>query len=267
MIVCIKISYLCAGKPSKLMAYKRHTITNGQYVRIEQTQASIGLRLFAVFIDGIVLSLYSSVFSLLIAILESGTSDIFKVIVIAIFVLIPVLYDPIMEQLFGGSLGKLVNGMKVVMQNGEAVTIGSSILRRMLYPIDIMGGIGLIAMFCNKKNMRLGDVAAGTIVIHTRHNNKAFLDLSTFTYMKDDYKPSYPWAADLSWGQIDFISQTMQKLHEKTKASKKQKKEIKMLAEMLAKKYHVTGLGELDYNGFLRTIVSDYNYYTWKDEL
>lgn len=246
------------------MAFKRHKILNGQYVSIEQTPASIGLRLGAYGIDYSLLYAYTY-----LQVLLSPLYDLtaFTTYIYVVIVLIPVFYHPVSELLWGGSVGKRIVGIRVVMQNGEPITIGAAILRWLLYLIDSILGIGLLVMMCNKKNMRLGDLAAGSIVISARTagRSRALMQpMKRFTYLDPDYEPRLPFAADLTWGQIDFINLTMLRPNF-VKYAPNQKENIERLARMIADKYNIEGVNASNSNSFLQTIVSDYNYYTWSD--
>ncbi len=247
------------------MAFRHHKILNGQYVSIDQTPASIGLRMGAFGFDMLFLYGYS-VFQVSLASLYNANSAISSYLY-AIVVLIPVFYHPVCEQLWGGSLGKRILGMRVVMQNGESVSIGASILRWLLYFVDSIMALGLLTMLCNKKNMRIGDLAAGSIVINTRYGRerRALMQpMKHFAYLDPNYEPTLPFAAELTWGQIDFINHTM--LHQnEARYAPNQRANIVRLARMLADRYHVEGVNSANSNGFLQRIVADYNYYTWSD--
>lgn len=243
------------------MAYKKPNIINSQFVHIEQTPASIGNRILATIIDWIVLVF---VFSSLRGLLASINPN---PIVGVILLVIPSFYTPVCEQIFNGlTLGKLALGSRVVMQNGESVSISASFLRWMLSFVDIyLFFIGPIAMLCNKRNMRIGDLAAGTIVIKERTSYKEINQLSRFTYLSNNYTPKLPFVADMTWGQVKFINETIveNKLYN---LSQREQENINMLAGMIATKYNLV-VNPRDYHTFLRQIVNDYNYYTWHDNV
>lgn len=243
-----------------------HHFMNGQYVQIEQTPASIGHRIFAQLIDTVLMYFYALASTAAMAVMGRVNSTA-SMIVAVVLTLISILYAPICEQIWGRTLGKYVLKMRVVMQNGEAVSIGASILRWLLWYFDLLG-FGLLSMFCNHRNMRIGDLAAGTIVVMDGSEKAAHAfdeSMNRFTNLNPDYQPKYPFAAQLRWGQISFINQTMLR-HDRDYCSQQQRRNIEMLAQMLAQKYGVEGILPHNSNKFLRTIVADYNYYTWEDE-
>lgn len=245
------------------MAYQKHKILNGQYVNIEQTPASIGLRIAAYIIDCIIIWLYATAIASTLTLLDNSP----YLPAIATAQTLPVIfYHPICELALGGSFGKRMLKMRVVMQNGESVSFSSTFLRWILYIIDAyIFYLGIIAMLCNKKNMRLGDMAAGTIVIKENSvSEKSISRLHSFTFLHSDYAPTYPFVTQLTWGQIDFINHTMSHKGDFFYAPN-QLNNIQMLARKIADRFHVTDITPANSNRFLRTLVADYNYYTWTD--
>jgi uncharacterized RDD family membrane protein YckC len=68
----------------------------------------------------------------------------------------------------GRSLGKAMIGLRVVRDGGLPVTLRESLLRNLLRMVDMLPSqyfVGLVSMVLSKDVRRLGDFAAGTIVI------------------------------------------------------------------------------------------------------
>lgn len=64
--------------------------------------------------------------------------------------------------------GKRAMGLRVVMDSGLPVTPGASLTRNLLRAADFMPaffGAGLVSMLCRRDCKRLGDLAAGTLVV------------------------------------------------------------------------------------------------------
>jgi uncharacterized RDD family membrane protein YckC len=80
------------------------------------------------------------------------------------------LYPVVFEVLASGATpGKRLLGLQVVSRDGRPVDWTSSVLRNLLRAADILPfgyAIGLVAMLMDEDFRRLGDVAAGTVVIH-----------------------------------------------------------------------------------------------------
>ena len=71
----------------------------------------------------------------------------------------------------GQTPGKRVMKIRVIKDSGRQITLFESLARNLIRVVDYLPGfylVGLIAMLCNKRNKRLGDLAAGTIVVHER---------------------------------------------------------------------------------------------------
>ena len=68
----------------------------------------------------------------------------------------------------GRSLGKLCLRLRVVQDDGRPVTLRASVIRNLLRMVDLLPGayiVGLVAMVMSNEGKRLGDLAAGTIVV------------------------------------------------------------------------------------------------------
>ncbi len=68
----------------------------------------------------------------------------------------------------GSSPGKRSMNIRVVRKDGRPITLFDSAVRNILRVVDILFmtyPVGLVVMFIDSKNRRLGDLAAGTLVI------------------------------------------------------------------------------------------------------
>jgi uncharacterized RDD family membrane protein YckC len=69
----------------------------------------------------------------------------------------------------GATPGKAAMGLRVVMDSGLPVTPGASLARNLLRAADFMPafyGLGLVCMLTRADFRRVGDIAAGTLVVH-----------------------------------------------------------------------------------------------------
>lgn len=89
-----------------------------------------------------------------------------------------VVYFILLEGLWNGqTIGKKALGIRVRMADGTAITFLAALGRNMLRTADFVPAgymVGLIAIFTNPKSQRLGDLAAGTIVIHEKRVEPRF---------------------------------------------------------------------------------------------
>jgi uncharacterized RDD family membrane protein YckC len=80
------------------------------------------------------------------------------------------LYPALFEVYAGGATpGKKALGLKVIHANGTPIDWPAALIRNLLRAVDflpLLYGFGLVAMLCNRDFQRLGDLAAGTVVIY-----------------------------------------------------------------------------------------------------
>lgn len=78
---------------------------------------------------------------------------------------------PLVEGIFGQTLGKKMLGIKVVSIEFNQVKITQSIIRHILDIIDWLPGFGIVGLLVasnNKNSQRLGDIVAKTIVVESQ---------------------------------------------------------------------------------------------------
>ena len=86
--------------------------------------------------------------------------------------LYPVLFEVFMR---GQTPGKKMLGISVINDDLSPVTLGTSMLRNLLRVVDFLPLfylVGLISMLSNRRFQRLGDMAAGTLVISVARSAK-----------------------------------------------------------------------------------------------
>lgn len=168
----------------------RLTISTPEGVELELTLAGIGSRFIASMIDNVIqLAIIGAVFGALFGLAsigadppmdakaDSGSSD---ALAIAFFTLmtfgIVFLYDVLFEVRGGGRTpGKRMTGLRVVRTGGRPVGFLASATRNVLRVVDILPGFYGLAIACifgTKRNQRLGDLAAGTIVVRERSGGR-----------------------------------------------------------------------------------------------
>jgi uncharacterized RDD family membrane protein YckC len=82
-------------------------------------------------------------------------------------------YDVAFETLASGRTpGKRAAGLRVVRLGGEPVGFLASAVRNLLRPVDMQPGfmyaVGAVTILFSRRNQRLGDLAAGTLVVRER---------------------------------------------------------------------------------------------------
>lgn len=76
------------------------------------------------------------------------------------------------EMLWNGqSPGKRWTGLRVIRADGTPITLSESFIRNLVRIVDFLPagyGAGILTMFLDSRSRRLGDLAAGTLVVHDR---------------------------------------------------------------------------------------------------
>lgn len=135
-------------------------------VPLQLEVAGIGSRLIGAFVDALIQT------AILIAGFVAGSlspvlGEGFGLVVagIAFFTLVVYAYHGVFEGLWDGRTpGKSVAGIRVVSGRGQPATWGQIVIRSIFRLID-MSPVGVISIIVTRRSQRLGDLAAGTIVI------------------------------------------------------------------------------------------------------
>jgi uncharacterized RDD family membrane protein YckC len=133
----------------------------------EENYPGVFDRVKAIVTDGIVLIAFmfitSYIFSLFINVPDS--------IRIIAFAFIFLLYDPLFTSLFGGTIGHMMNGIRVKRESDET----KNILFLLAIPRYIvkasLGWISLLTVFGNKKRKAIHDYMAGSVVVYANLKN------------------------------------------------------------------------------------------------
>src|ERR1700733_10254409 len=155
----------------------RLSIDTPELVALEFPLAGIGSRFIAILID-YGLQFASLVALILVMILFLPSMQKFESAsakwMVAILILVPFLlhwgYFTLFEGLWHGQTpGKRVAKIRVIQQSGRAITIFESLSRNLVRVIDFLPTfyvVGTVSIFITKRNQRLGDLVAGTLVVH-----------------------------------------------------------------------------------------------------
>jgi uncharacterized RDD family membrane protein YckC len=145
------------------------TIATPEGVSIDLTLAGYGSRFIASMVDGVLKFVVVGAAALVLAVVGGGVGA--AVFLVLLFV-VTVVYDVAFETLANGRTpGKRWSGLRVVKDDGRPVTFTISAVRNVLRIIDGPGtayAAGTIAILATKHNQRLGDLAAGTLVVRER---------------------------------------------------------------------------------------------------
>ncbi len=247
-------------------------------IDIEFEIAEFHKRLLAYLIDFVLLLIYlfgSATF--LFGTIRLGSENLgFGILV----VLLPMLFYSLLTELWmgGQTVGKKIMKIKVVSLDGGEATLGQYLIRWFLrfyewsfiiistfyfniflgFILLFIGGIAsIIIISVTAKNQRLGDLAAGTVVVNTK--TKLTIDDTIFIDIrKTDYKVMFPQVMRLSDRDINTIKGVL------TQASKRNNYD--MCHRVASKIKEVLQIeSDMYVDQFLEKLLEDYNYLATKE--
>ena len=191
------------------------SIETPELVGIELPLAGIGSRCVALLVDSVVqgftLAAMVVVMLLLVAALPRVSStqhaarsgDPAKW-AIAVVILIPFLlqwgYFTLFEAFWHGQTpGKRLLHLRVIQQSGRSIGLFESMGRNLIRIIDMVPGfylVGALCIFTTRRQQRLGDMVAGTLVVHSVPAQTPMLPAGTRTFTAAVFeRPLQPVAA------------------------------------------------------------------------
>ncbi len=180
----------------------------------------------------------------------------------------------------GQSIGKKIMGIKVVNDNGGKASLGQYMIRWLLRSSDLsipiiiiaimFGWVGalkalwittcmfiadVILVATNKKSKRLGDLAAGTLLI--KINPRGNLEDTIFMEVAEDYIPLFPQVMRLSDRDINTIKGILD--------AGRKTRHPQMVENTSHRVKHVLAIeSAMPAFDFLETLLKDYNYLSTK---
>jgi len=155
-------------------------IDTPENVAFDYAVAGIGSRFLAAIVDSLIILvlqvLVNVILLLLTGLLRAGSTNSETGLVGWLFALLGLVsfallwgYYVFFEMLWNGqSPGKRWAKLRVIRTDGTPITPSESIIRNLVRIVDFLPvyyGIGVVTMFVNDRARRLGDLAAGTIVV------------------------------------------------------------------------------------------------------
>jgi uncharacterized RDD family membrane protein YckC len=143
-------------------------ISTPEGVSLELPLAGLGSRFVALLVDSLLQGIAFAGLVVLLVVTGAGGYAATAIVAVAIFALL-FAYPVAFELGAGGRTpGKRWSSLRVVGDDGSPVTFRASALRNVLRLVDILPAmylVGTVAIFATRNNQRLGDVAAGTLVV------------------------------------------------------------------------------------------------------
>ncbi len=232
----------------------KFNINTSQNVNIELKIAGIGDRLVAIIIDSIILGGVALFFVILFSALSVGEG--MQIIAFSILGFVMLLYHFFMEWFFKGqTIGKRYRNIKVIHKSGVEASVFQLLIRNLIRIVDSIYGLGLLVVFLSKKSQRLGDLAAGTLVVKTQRDtsfeNTAFVDLD------DNYRPTFGKLEILRLEEKDM--EMIKEIIERTSENMNWKL-VGILAESIKSKSGIEALNMKSLE-LLQKVLKDFQYY------
>jgi uncharacterized RDD family membrane protein YckC len=153
----------------------RISIATPEGVDLELTLAGLGSRAVARIVDQLIQTGVLIALALLAAVV-GGEGNTAGALFLAVLFLVQFGYDVLFETLASGRTpGKRWSGLRVVRSDGGPVGFVASAVRNLVRLVDFLPGVyavGMAAVLVSRRNQRLGDMAASTVVVRERHGGR-----------------------------------------------------------------------------------------------
>ena len=231
-------------------------LDTGFNIEVEFATAPFHRRLFAWVLDFIILLSYLWVSNKVLDNLLGEFWDTEYEWLNVLHILPFLLYHPLMEIFLNGqSLGKRALRIKVITMEGGQPSVSQYMIRWMFRLIDVCLFLmpGFFSIILSQRSQRLGDMAAGTIVIDTRAST-SWQD-TIFTEIETTYKPKYPQVMQLTDKDINTLKSIINAV------TKRNDYELAhRISERIQSKLNMQA--DEDSLTFLKRLLKDYNFYS-----
>lgn len=231
-------------------------IETAQNVVILHEVASVGDRMVAYLIDGLVKAAWIVFWLMLFFILEPKQWGETGIITFWVLVWLPTLFYGLACELLmdGKSIGKIVMKIKVARIDGAQPALGQYLLRWLTRPLDNFYGLGLVVLLINGKGQRIGDLAAGTTVVSLKQRTR--LDDTLLAATGEVHQVRFPEAVRLTDAQAALVKEVL--------SSKRIANRMAMVDEMAAKVRAAIGVSAdgMSNADFLAAVLRDFVHLT-----
>jgi uncharacterized RDD family membrane protein YckC len=152
--------------PTRMEYEDRRTISTPEGVQLALPLAGIGSRFMALLID---LLIGAVVMTIAIVGTLAAVGDVAaEIVATCAFLLIVVVYNVVFEVFGGGrTIGKRAARLRVVSDDGAQVGLRASMIRNVIriLELSLLYIPALVSVLATRYNQRLGDLAAGTLVV------------------------------------------------------------------------------------------------------
>jgi uncharacterized RDD family membrane protein YckC len=157
------------------------SIETPELVAIDMPVAGIGSRFVALLVDYLIWTVAIVLLILLVVLIDPSLSYFSKVaakweqaLTIFIYFLLYWGYFTLFEAFWNGQTpGKRIAKIRVIQRSGRGIGLFESMTRNLLRAVDqfpVVYAVGVVSILCTRDHQRLGDLAAGTLVVHEREH-------------------------------------------------------------------------------------------------
>jgi uncharacterized RDD family membrane protein YckC len=251
----------------------RLTIQTPEQVGFEYVLAGLGSRTAAFLLDTVIR--WSFIIAILVMValfhkflpvleLSAWITDLSKTWLIALAVLayglVDLGYFLFFEALWSGQTpGKRRQGLRVMRINGQPIGWLESSIRNILRAVDLIGGVypvGIVVVFLSHNNQRIGDYAAGTVVIVERKQDvpgdtKGALSPQVLTH------PEIEWyVSRLKPAQYQVLRSFLERREQMEEGHRHEL--ARLLSHQLLKKMSRSTRISMSYESFIGEVVASY---------
>ena len=159
-----------------LTAEGHYSVETPEVVTIEYAVAGVGSRCLAATVDSLLILLLQAALGAVIIMVAGsmgGTSDLFSAIYLTIWAILSFAllwcYYLAFDLVWSGQTpGRRCFGLRVIREGGRPLDFSASAIRNLIRLVDFLPfgyGLGVLVMFADGRARRLGDLAAGTLVV------------------------------------------------------------------------------------------------------
>jgi uncharacterized RDD family membrane protein YckC len=147
-----------------------HEIRTADNVGIGYDAAGIGSRFLAFVLDTLIQGVVViAAFIVVLAIVPDSSGMLAVLLIVLVPLFVSIGYFAVSEALTAGrTVGKRALGLRVIRLDGGAPGLREALVRNIARLIDLPLGIGVVVMFFDRRSRRIGDLAAGTVVVRER---------------------------------------------------------------------------------------------------
>ena len=233
-------------------------INTTQNVNLDYKIVGIGERILALVVDLFIFFLYFFIIEMITSFFDHIFSDDWTVFGLRSLLFLPIMfYSLYMHILFNGrTFGKMIVKTRVVKIDGTPVHWSNLLIRWMLRLVDLwifFGSISVLTILFSDKRQRLGDAAAGTVVISTKNSVK--ITHTILEEIEENYDPKFIMVTKLTDKDVRLIKETyiIAKRTNDYKTLKALREKVERVLETKSDLYD---------RQYLDTILKDYNYFT-----